>query len=118
MAKLVVVHPIPPPRGLSFAEVGFHLSTTQRIELDDGTVFYGFLGDLGPFETFPAWRKAGIDIELHAVREGRGMSGLEAVQRIEDTLRREGQPAKPLTCPMTINLILNGRRVVTSFQEC
>jgi hypothetical protein len=92
------------------------LSTGEKVNLSDGLVFHGFLGDLGPYEAFPAWRTARVTLRLAASRIG-GFFTLSDLQRFEEVKQRTGREPQPPICPTTMMLFLNGRQVLSAAGE-
>jgi hypothetical protein len=94
------------------------LSTTQKLVVGSGTVFHGFLGDLGPFETFPAWRNARIEIQLVAELPISDGYRIEEVLQMDALSRqRGGRAARPPSCTGIATLLLNGRQVLSASQN-
>ncbi|HEX8623533.1 MAG TPA: hypothetical protein VF782_00495 [Allosphingosinicella sp.] len=91
------------------------LSTTGKIAFADGVIFHGFLGDLGPYESFAAWRNARVTIRLTArpTALGRALT-IDSVRRWDELVKRLGRHPLPPVCRAAGALILNGRQVVTT----
>ncbi len=92
------------------------LSTSQNVPVNAAVVFHGFQGDLGRFETFRAWRGARVSIRLTG-RAARIGIALEDFNRMtpEERAAQYDTNREPPSCPTTVALLLNGRRVLSAF---
>jgi hypothetical protein len=92
------------------------LSTNQKLNLGDGIMFHGFLGDLGVFETFPAWQAARISMRLDGLPPvGRVLNMDELLRMTDEEQERWRRVDRSISCPVTAMLLLNGRRVISAF---
>lgn len=93
------------------------LATSQRLELSDGRIFHGFLGDLGPFEAFEAWQGASVDIKLDgelSFNSGRilTLDDLQVMTPEQAVAQINGEVSSPDSCPIAASLLVNGRTVL------
>jgi hypothetical protein len=91
------------------------LSTTEKLAVAEGAIFHGFLGDLGPYESFAPWRNARVTIRLTARPTALGHElTIDSVRRRDELIERLGRRPRPAVCRAAGALILNGRQVVTT----
>lgn len=90
-------------------------STHENVRVATGTMFHGFLGHLGPLESFSAWADARISIVVDAHRPG-GMVSLDAFTSMsrEEFDAWERNLGATHICPGTSTLMLNGRQVLSA----
>lgn len=100
-------------------ERGTELSLVSRVStrVSDNIVFHDFLAELGRYETFEAWRNARVRIRITGspMTLGTSPEDREEIRAEEEELRRRRIEFRPMRCPMSVRLYLNGREMLKTF---